>query len=302
MSRIQRVLEKAQRDGTARSGRPSPPPSPFPDAPHLAGAEREAEPAVVAAAAGDLYRAAGLPADPDVHVVAAVAPLSPAAERYRALRTRISLAETGGTAYRTILVTSPGRAEGKTLTATNLALTMAQQSKGRVVLVDADLRKADVHEFLGVPESRGLSEVLAGEAALAEVIVEIAGLDLFFVPGGRRPPRPAELLGSAAMRAVLGEMRTRFDRVVIDTPPIGAVADAGILTPLVDGVLIVVRAGRTTTQALDRVIQEMDERRLIGLVLNDIAETDGAYGKGYPYPQAGEAERRRENIRPARKP
>lgn len=299
MSRIQRVLEKAQRDGTARRGRPLSPPPPFPDNSQPAGVALQAEPDVAGADAVGLYRVPSLPADPDVHVVAAVAPLSPAAERYRALRTRISLAETAGIAYRTILVTSPGRAEGKTLTATNLALTMAQQSKGRVVLVDADLRKADVHEFLGLPQSRGLSEVLTGDATLPEVIVEIAGLDVLFVPGGRRPPRPAELLGSAAMRAVLGELRTRFDRVVIDTPPIGAVSDAGILTPLVDGVLVVVRAGRTTTQALDRVIQELDERRLIGLVLNDIAEADGAYGKGYPYPQAREAEGRANEPRPA---
>lgn len=283
MSRIQQVLNKAEREGTVRRARNLP----------AQARQEEASPAAIAgagaAAAESSVAAAGtltvVEANPDAQVVAAVRPSSAAAEQYRALRTRIAFMESAGKAYRTILVTSPGRAEGKTLTAANLALTMAQEFRRKVVLVDADLRKADMHRCLGLEPSPGLAEVLAGEASLAEALVELGNLNLTFLPAGTPPERPAELLGSSAMRALLGELRTSFDRVIIDTAPAAMLADAGIISPMVDGILMVVRAGLTTTPAIEHVLADLDRSRLIGLVLNGTGARPTSYQAGYAYGQ-----------------
>jgi capsular exopolysaccharide synthesis family protein len=204
-------------------------------------------------------------------LVAALSPHSATAEQYRAIRTRISQSE--GTRHcRTILVTSPLSSDGKTLTALNLALTMAQEFHRRVVAIDADLRNGSLHRLFGIPERPGLSDVLTGSVSLEQALVSLPDFRLTLLPSGSPADSPTELLGSAEMRRVIDTLHTQFDRVVIDTPPASPLADVGVLAPLVDGVVLVVRAGRTPRPAIDRALEEFDPNRLLGLVLNDVEE------------------------------
>ena len=278
MSRIQNILDKAEREGTARrtvgvvgaSGGtvtvpvtidiPTPPPH-----------DREA---VVAPGAGAATAASGAAAVAEYSVrlnpllVAGLAPKSPASEQYRSLRTRLSLAE-GAAGLRTVLVTSPQKGEGKSITAANLALTMAQELQRRVVIVEADLRKPSLQHLFGLPAGPGLSEYLAGAAELAEAMRFLPDYNLTVIPAGSTPMNPAELLGSTAMRRMLDQLRTRFDRVILDSPPVMPLADVAILAPMVDGALLVVRAGVTPKPAIENALRSFDASRLLGVVLNE---------------------------------
>jgi Mrp family chromosome partitioning ATPase len=145
---------------------------------------------------------------------------------------------------------------------------MAQEFNRKIVLVDADLRQPGAHTLLGLPRAPGLTEVLEGRTSLDAALVELPEFNLWVVPAGVTPERPAELLGSLAMRRVLDALRTRFDRVVLDMPPAVPLADVGVLAPHVDGVLLIVRAGITTKPQIERALTTFDPQRLMGLVLN----------------------------------
>jgi capsular exopolysaccharide synthesis family protein len=305
MSRIQDILAKAERDGTARrtqaaGGMPPPAPTPFAPQPVIAPlvdgtsaldtSQRVASPFASAVAspavgpvpapvAAELRPATstgrpelveGRTATPTLHplLVAAIDPHSEAAERYRSTRAAISHREET-MPLRTLMVTSPGAGDGKSITAANLALTMAQELQRRVVLVDADFRGSSVHALFGLEGVPGLSELLAGEATLDDVMVYLPDHRLTVIPAGRTPHFPTELLGSTAMRRVVDALRGRFDRVLFDTPAVLPLADAGTFAPMADGVLIVVRAGLTKRPALDRAIAAFGEEKVVGVVLND---------------------------------
>jgi capsular exopolysaccharide synthesis family protein len=214
-------------------------------------------------------------------LVAGLMPDSIASEQYRSLRTRIAMSENGHP-LRVIMVTSPSKGDGKTLTAANLALTMSQEFQRRVLVVDADLRKPQVHSAFGIPQEPGLSEVLCGEADLDDVLVHLADYRLSILPAGRLPQQPAEFLGSFAMRRTLDTLRGRFDRILLDMPPATPLADASILSPIVDGVLLIVRAGITPKPAIERALTGFDASKLLGLVLNEATDTDAEkYGLEY---------------------
>jgi receptor protein-tyrosine kinase len=214
-------------------------------------------------------------------LVAALAPSSLPAEEYRALRTRIAQAE-NGRPLRVILVTSPVTGDGKTITSANLALTMAQEFNRRVLLVDGDLRKPGVHALFDLPVDPGLSDVLAGGATIEETILPLTAHRLSVLPAGRPAYRPAELLGSAAMRNLLRMLGQQFDRIIVDMPPATPLADVGILLPHADGVLMVVRAGRTPKPTIERALAEVEASKLLGLVLNDSGDLDPhRYGPVY---------------------
>jgi capsular exopolysaccharide synthesis family protein len=202
--------------------------------------------------------------------VAAIAPHSAAAEHYRALRTRLTVREET-MPLRTIAVTSPAGQEGKSVTAANLALTMAQELQSRVVLVDADLRDPAVHSLFAIEGVPGLTELLTGQATLDEALIHLPDLGLTLLPAGQAPEYPTELLGSSAMRRTMDALRTRFDRVIFDLPAVIPLADVRTLTPLVDGVLMVVRAGATQRPALDQALAAFEEDKVVGVVLNDSA-------------------------------
>ena len=270
MSRIQNILEKAERDGAVRRARPVPAQTGNSAlAFETSVAAPMAEPPSAGAAAGrpaHTQRVARL----DGNLVAALAPGAPAAEQYRALRTRVSHADQGG-AVEVVLVTSPGRGEGKSLTAANLALTMAQDFQARVCIVDADLRHSRIHSLFGVSETPGLSDVLEGRAALGDALIGLEDQQITMLPAGQTPTHPAELLGSTAMRRTIETLRSQFDRVIIDAPSVGPLADVGILAPLVDGVLLVVQAGVTTKPAIQEAVTTIGAGKFLGVVLNGSA-------------------------------
>lgn len=291
MSRIQEILKKAEREGGVRRTRglggdagvsagaaalaaPMPLTPPAREVP--VAVREEGEPAAL--------RRAGASAL-DHRLVAATAPRSLAAEQYRSLRTRIRQAE-NGRSLRTIIVTSPGKGDGKSLTAANLSITMAQEFQPRILLLDADLRRPSIHTLFGLSETPGLADVLMGGASLEDALVHIEDHHLSILPAGLPPTHPAELLGSAAMRRALDTLRTRFDRIVIDMPPVEPLADVHILAPLTDSLLMIVRAGLTEKPAIDRALHGLDRSKVLGLVLNEAAterggETYDGYGYGY---------------------
>jgi capsular exopolysaccharide synthesis family protein len=218
----------------------------------------------------------------DGRLVAAHSPQSLAAEQYRSLRTRIKTAEHGRT-MRSIIVTSPNKGDGKSLTAANLALTMAQEVQHRVLLVDGDLRRPVIDRLFGIPDTPGLTDVLMGGAALDDAIVSIATHNLSVLPAGPIPSQPAELLGSTAMRRTLDALRTRFDRIIIDMPPVAPLADVSIALGMADGLLMIVRAGVTPKPAIERALSGLDTGKVLGLVLNDAGDGGAAYKDGYHY-------------------
>jgi capsular exopolysaccharide synthesis family protein len=213
-------------------------------------------------------------------LIAAFDPLSAAAEQYRSLRGRIARAESTQP-LRVIQITSPGQSDGKTVTALNLALTMAQEFQQRVLVMDTDLRRPGVHELLGLPPGPGLVDVLTGTATLEEALVEIPEYRLSVLRAGRTYDRPAELLGSAPMRRLVDSLRAQFDRIVIDSAP-ATVTDPIAVAALADTVVLVVRAGATTKPAITRAIQALGASKLLGLVFN-------ASGAPQPSPYAASA-------------
>jgi capsular exopolysaccharide synthesis family protein len=283
MSRIQEILKKAERDGAVHRTRAVVVERPIATSGSAALAEPEplVMPPPMPTAVAPAARHAVAPSI-DRRLVAALAPQSLAAEQFRSLRTRVARAE-NGRALRAIIITSPNKGDGKSLTAANLALTMAQEYQQRVLLIDADLRRPSLHRLFGISDTPGLSDVLMGGAALDEALVTMPDHRLTLLPAGLLPTHPAELLGSAPMRRVLDTLRTRFDRILIDMPPVAPLADVAIASPLADGVLMIVRAGVTPKPAIERALSGIDQAKVLGLVLNDAGESNAAYGYGGGY-------------------
>jgi polysaccharide biosynthesis transport protein len=209
-------------------------------------------------------------------------PRSPIAEAFRSLRTNLEFAAVEKP-LRTVLVTSVGSSEGKTTTATNLAITMAQGGK-QVVLLDADLRRPRIHRFFSLSNRVGLSELFRDHAKLEDALQQTIVPGLSVITSGSIPPNPAELLGSEKMTAILNQLLTSVDIVVIDSPPF-LVADASVLAAKVDGVLLVVQPGKTNANAA-MAMQEQLERgsaRIVGVTLNRIPRRRAYYYGGYRY-------------------
>jgi len=200
-------------------------------------------------------------------LVVALEPRSPVAEHYRSLRTRITQSE-NGSPLRVILVTSPAEGDGKTLTALNLALTMAQEFQRQVLIVDADLRRPGIHTLLGLSRGPGLADVLAGTATLPDALIELPDHHLTVLRAGESSRWPTEMLGSGQMRRLLDTLRSQFDRIILDTAP-AHLADAGVLAPMTDGTVMVVRAGQTPKPAIERALGALAGAKLLGLVLNE---------------------------------
>ncbi len=205
-------------------------------------------------------------------------PYSPAAEQYRAIRTRIELLnEKGECRLLAIISALPG--EGKTMTAINLALVMGMSVGRRVLLMDCDLRTPRIHSTLEIPMEAGLSEVLRGEAALEKALYKIPNENLTVLPAGTLSRNPAELVATPRMRETLEQLRERFDHIILDTPPSLQVADAETICNLVDGIIFVVRAGATPREQVMRAIDNFDRERVVGIVLNSAEDLDdGNYG------------------------
>ena len=210
-------------------------------------------------------------------------PRSPVAEAYRSLRTNLAFARARQD-VKTLVLTSPGPADGKSTTVANLAITFAPQGQ-RTLLVDADLRRAVLDKTFSVPRSPGLTEVIVGEAQLSDAVNATAVPNLFVLGSGHFPPNPSELLGSSAMQNVLREAKEQFDVVLFDSPPLLAVTDAAVLATMVDGTVLVVRMGATARQAVRRALGQLQavHGRVLGSVLNDVDLRKSSYYGGYGY-------------------
>jgi capsular exopolysaccharide synthesis family protein len=195
---------------------------------------------------------------------------SQASESYRALRTALLLS-VAGSPPKTILVTSVRMEEGKTTTATNTAISLAQLG-ARVLLMDCDLRKPSLLDVFGIPCNSGLSTCLVRNVEVAEVTHELPGENLSLIPAGPIPPNPAELLSSERMKRLLRQLAERYDHIVIDSPPLGSVTDAMILSTMVDGAILVVHGGRNSRHAVQRACHELSAvgAKVFGIVLNNV--------------------------------
>jgi capsular exopolysaccharide synthesis family protein len=214
-------------------------------------------------------------------------PKSSAAECVRSIRTNL-LFMTPDTQLRRLLITSAGPQEGKTTVATNIAITMAQ-SGSRTLLIDTDMRRPRIHRAFGLPNDAGMSNLIMGQAKADDVIKETIVPNLWILPCGPVPPNPAELLHTQRFKQIAAELEAKFDRVIFDSPPVGAVADALILSGDVDGVVLVVKAGRTVREVALRTKQSLDDinARVFGVVMNDVDLERRGYGYYYYYQRYG---------------
>jgi len=223
-------------------------------------------------------------------------PHSPRAESFRTLRTNLQYLEPGR-GDRAFVVTSSIESEGKSTTTANLAIALAD-SGARVLLVDADLRRPKVDQYLGIEGAVGLTDLLIGRADLVDVVQRWGRNELYVLPAGRVPPNPSELLGSAQMVKVLDELKRTFDVVLFDAPPLLPVTDAAVLARNVGGAIVVVAAGRAHRQHLRGAIASLEnvDAPISGVVLTMLptkgpdAYGYGRYGYGYGYGYAPQQE------------
>jgi polysaccharide biosynthesis transport protein len=221
-------------------------------------------------------------------VVTLARPSSPATEAYRSLRTSLQFARAEHE-LRTILVTSPAAAEGKTSTLANLGAVFAQAGQN-VLMVSCDLRKPRLGQFFGIDESAGLTTAILGEDTVENLIRPAPGTDsLWLLPSGPTPPNPAELLNGARSQQIFAQLRDSFDLVLIDSPPVLPVTDAVVLSKDADATLLVVAAFRTSSGDLSRAAEKLAQvnARVVGVVLNEATRQAagyyGAYGTGPGY-------------------
>ena len=230
----------------------------------------------------------GIPFDPDSAerpLIVQVAPRDPRAEAFRGVRTNVQFLNIeSGTP--TFVITSSAPAEGKSTTAANLALTLAETGM-RVALIDADLRKPRLADNFNIEGGVGLSDVLAGRVRLSDVMQQWGRTKLFLLPAGTLPPNPAELLGSRSMWQTLEELRRAFDYIIIDAPPLLAVTDAAVVSRLATGAILVAASGSTRKPQLAGAVKAIAsaDATLLGVVITKLP-TKGpdstAYGQ-YTY-------------------
>ena len=207
-------------------------------------------------------------------------PKSPASEAYRSLRTNLHYASIDRD-IKSLVITSPTAADGKTTTAANLAISMAQNGK-RVLLMDADLRKPKIHRYFGIPNGTGLTHLLVQDAQPNDAVVKAPGIDnLFLVTSGSTPPNPSELISSERMRQLIRELADQYDLVILDTPPAAQVTDSVQLAGETDGSLMVVSAGETH---IDRTIQAVKSLKNVNAkILGEVLVKTENKGKNYYY-------------------
>lgn len=210
-------------------------------------------------------------------------PMSAAAECCRTIRTNLTFMS-ADEPIRTLVITSANPREGKTTVTANIAISLAQSGK-RVLLVDTDLRRPRVHRAFGVSSSRGVTSVIVGEARLRDVIqsTDIPNLDVLAC--GPIPPNPSELLHSQRFGELVREALEQYDRIIFDSPPLGAVTDAAVLAPQLDAALVVVKAHTTTRDALGSALRQLRDvaANVVGGVLNDLDPRRKGYGAGDYY-------------------
>lgn len=216
----------------------------------------------------------------EAHVEVLRNPMSVVSEQYRALRSRIERLNSDGK-IQNLALTSAAKGEGKSLTAVNLALVLAQDGTKDVLLVDADLRRPKVHKLLGLDASPGLGDYFRGGVSGEAIIRRTPFFGLAVTPAGSVGGHPGELLASPEFESWVTERRAEFDYVVFDTPPVHPVSDVNFLANSVDGILLVVRAGKTPRGLVKHAVEVLPPGKLVGSVLNRAENVGPGYGYGY---------------------
>ena len=226
-------------------------------------------------------------------------PKSPIAEAYRVLRTNIQFSSLDKP-IKSLLVTSAGPSEGKSLTVSNLGVAFAQSGL-KVLIIDCDMRKPKQHKHFEVNNGNGLSNILIGELSLSDGLHDVGIEGLKLIPTGPIPPNPAELLGSQRMKDFIAELYGMFDIILVDTPPVVPVTDAALMAANVDGVLLVVASGEAKiemTQKAKELLLNVNAR-IIGTILNMVdVEGEDYY---YYYYYGGEGGKNRSKSKSHRK-
>lgn len=212
-----------------------------------------------------------------------------AKEAFKRLRTNLQFCFPDQEGCGVVGITSSHPAEGKSLTSINLCYSLAQLNK-KVLLIDADMRRSSVADKLGLKARPGMSNLLMElnntSGVLQEYVPKDESYGFYFLAAGDVPPNPSELLHSARMSRLIAGLRSRFDYIVMDLPPVGAVSDAQTVSGLVDGMLVVVRQNHTTKPLLDECVKQLKltNTRILGFVINGAVE--GA-SKSYSYGKYG---------------
>lgn len=219
----------------------------------------------------------------DSRLVVLEKPKSPISEMYRILRTNVQFAAVD-TVIKSVVVTSSGPGEGKSVTTANLAVAFAQSGKS-VIVVDADMRKPTQYQLWGMDNLRGLTNVLISEENVESVLQRTPLPNLRVLTTGPIPPNPAEMLGSQKMTVLIEKLSELADIVLIDTPPVIAVTDAALLAPQVDGVILVIGSGIARIDAAQRVKEMLlnGKARILGTVLNMVDDDSDDYYYYYYY-------------------
>jgi capsular exopolysaccharide synthesis family protein len=231
----------------------------------------------------DVSARRGSPNGPPPSPIILKNPRSALAESYRVVRTNIMFSSAENTG-RALVVSSVNPAEGKSTTVVNVAASLTQNG-ARVLVIDADLRRPTIHQHFGLSNAPGLSDLIVGKAPVSEAVRATSFKGLEVLPCGYIPPNPAELLGSASMRELLTALRSHYDWILLDTPPILAIADTPVLSRWVDGVILVVAAERTGRPAILRTIDQLSRvgGKVLGIVLNRVDLERNSYYFGQYY-------------------
>jgi protein-tyrosine kinase len=193
-----------------------------------------------------------------------------AGEQYRIVRTKIIQHPKQP---RLIVLSSPGSRDGKTVTAVNLAGALSLQSDGKVLLVDGDLRRSSIHALLGLPETPGLAEALRGICPAEDAWIQLQQFpSLYVMPAGAAKASPAELFDSNRWAGLCGKLRSSFKYIIVDSPPIAAVADYDLIQAACDGVIIVLRPDHTIRKLAFKALESVPREKLIGVVLNHLEQ------------------------------
>jgi capsular exopolysaccharide synthesis family protein len=298
---MSRIFEALQRSESERSGTPLAPPALATEL--LQVVEREASALALKdfpanevsrkdfadqeeAAKNDLSRFRSLPASPmlDSKLICLTAQESFGAEKFRFLGVRLrQLQHTRR--LKKLLITSTIPEEGKSTVAANLATILARRQQPKILLLEGDLRRPSLAKLFGLGRVPGLSEWLQGESRPIENIYRLEGPNFWFLPAGRPPENPLELMQSGRLSELMIQLSTWFDWIVIDSPPILPLADTSVWARLADGILLVTREGTTKRQMLQRGLQALEKSKLLGAVVNSSANTDHSnyyqrYGPG----------------------
>ncbi|MCE5312457.1 MAG: XrtA-associated tyrosine autokinase [Nitrospiraceae bacterium] len=281
MSKIEKALQKAMESRGSQAE---------PTKPQEAKQAASPDPHIFAAAAEAVD-----PAQVDRHVVCITEPFSAIAEQYKRLRAKI-IRDTSKDNRNILMVTSANMSEGKSITAANLAVAIAQEIDHTVLLVDTDLRRPALHTYLGFESKYGLSDYLLGTKELPEILIKTGIGKLVFLPAGQPVENPSELLASSRMKELVREMKNRYkDRYVIfDSSPLLVTADSISMSRYMDGIIFVVQSDHTHKKDATKALSMIKGIPVVGVIMNDVPEylsndKNDYYRYGY-YARAASAE------------